>query len=91
MSPWLNPYPPHYRAAFAFSLLFYPLSYRDLLRGLYPKGRQRVYHVPQVYRDGLGRASSPVARQLRRESSEFPNLATYLLVPACQPLWLVIN
>ena len=31
---------------------------------------------------GLGPASTPVARQLRRRSSEPPDLATYLLVQA---------
>src|SRR5262249_42713071 len=39
---------------------------------------------------GLGRASTPVARQLRRVSSEHPDLATYLLVQPCQHLWLVL-
>ena len=29
---WRNPYPLHYRAAFAYSLLLYPLSLRLLLR-----------------------------------------------------------
>ena len=40
---------------------------------------------------GLGRASSPVARHLRGVSSEHPVLATYLLVQACQHLWLVLH
>ena len=40
---------------------------------------------------GLGPASTPVARHLRRMSSEHPDLATYLLVQACQHLWLVCN
>ena len=35
---------------------------------------------------GLGRASAPVARHLRRTSSERPDLATHLLVQACQHL-----
>src|SRR6516162_1771948 len=39
LSPWgdiaarRNPYPPHYRAAFACSLLLYPPPHRLLLRG----------------------------------------------------------
>lgn len=45
-----------------------------------PEDRRRVYHVPSRYPCGLGRASPPAARRLRRESSEFPNLAAYLLV-----------
>jgi len=35
---------------------------------------------------GLGPASTPVARHLRRGSSETPDLATYLLVQAYQHL-----
>src|SRR5439155_9534286 len=34
----LNPYPPHYRAAFACSLLLYPPSCRLLLRVAFPCG-----------------------------------------------------
>src|SRR5262249_24761559 len=85
-----NPYPPAYRAAFACSLLLYPLPPRYPLRGTYHRGRQRAYHVPPRYPRGLGRASTPMARQLRRGRSEPPNRATYLLVQACQPLRLVI-
>src|SRR3954470_19573033 len=51
-------------------------------------GGRRAYHVPPVYLCGLGRASPPVARQLRRRSSEPPDLATYLLVQAIQHLAL---
>ena len=45
-------------------------------------GRRRAYHVPSLLRCGEGRASPPVVRQLRRGSSEPPNLTTYLLVQA---------
>jgi len=38
----------------------------------------------------VGDASPPVARHPRGVSSEHPSLATYLLVQACQPLWLVL-
>jgi hypothetical protein len=41
------------------------------------------------HRGEEGDASSPVARHPRGVSSEHPSLATYLLVQACQPLWLV--
>src|SRR5262249_24683819 len=51
-------------------------------------GRRRVYHVPSRSLCGLGRASPPVAQQLRRRSSEPPDLATYLVVQACQHLAL---
>src|SRR3989440_8292116 len=36
---WRNPYPSHYRAAFACSLLPYPLPHRLLLRVAFPCGR----------------------------------------------------
>jgi len=90
---WLprNPYPAHYRPAFASSLVSYPLPHQRLLRGTYPKGRQGAYHVPQVYPGRLGPASSPVVRHLRAASSERRSLPTYLLVPAYQHLWLVIH
>jgi hypothetical protein len=55
-----------------------------------PRGGLRAYHVAPLKRRGLGPASTPVARRLRRGSSEPPGLATYLLVQACQHLWLVL-
>src|SRR5215831_16402521 len=33
-----NPYPPHYKTAFAFSLLLYPQHYRLVLRRAFPHG-----------------------------------------------------
>jgi len=54
-------------------------------------GGLRAYHVALLKPlRGLGPASTPVARHLRRASSECPDLATYLLVQACQHLWLVL-
>ena len=55
-------------------------------------GTQRAYHVPQVQSlwGKVGGVSSPVARRPRARSSEPRNLATYRLVEACQPLWLVL-
>jgi hypothetical protein len=84
-----NPYPTHYRPAFACSLLLYPPPHQRLLREP-PSltGRRRAYHVPPLSPCGLGRASSPVVRQLRRRSSEPPDLTTYLLVQAIQHLAL---
>lgn len=39
MSPQrLNPYPDHYRPAFAFSVILYPHCYRHLLRVAFPHG-----------------------------------------------------
>src|SRR5439155_6883002 len=54
-------------------------------------GGLRAYHVALLKPRGLGRASTPVARHLRRGSSESPDLAAYLLVQACQHLWLVLG
>jgi len=43
-----NPYPSHYRMAFAFSLVLYPPSYRRTLRCAFPGGGRRAYHVPRL-------------------------------------------
>src|SRR5205807_1495673 len=82
-------YPAHYRPAFACSLLLYPPPHQLLLREQ-PSllGRRRAYHVPPLSLRGLGRASPPVVHQLRRRSSEPPDLTTYLLVQAIQHLAL---
>jgi hypothetical protein len=55
-----------------------------------PRGGLRAYHVASPKPRGLGPASTPVARHPRRVSSEHPDLATHLLVGACQHLWLVL-
>jgi len=87
---WLNPYPTHYRPAFAYSLIPYPQPHRLTLRLAFPEGELRAYHVALLKPRGLGPAPTPVARHLRRVSSEHPDLATYLLVQAYQHLWLVL-
>jgi hypothetical protein len=81
-----NPYPAHYRPAFACSLDPLPAALSGhltiSLAGQHPAG-QRAYHVPQVkLTGGLGRVSPPVVRHLRRESSEPPDLTTCLLAQA---------
>jgi hypothetical protein len=91
MLPKPNPYPPDYRMAFASSIFLYPHPYRLVLRLAFPEGGIRAYHVPHVYPDGLGPASSPVARHLRQAIKKHLRLTTYLLVQACQHLWLVPN
>jgi hypothetical protein len=50
-------------------------------------GGRRVYHVASPKPRGLGPVSTPVARHLRRGSSEPPDLATYLLVQARTAPW----
>ena len=55
-------------------------------------GGLRAYHVASLKPRGLGPASTPVARHLRRGSSEPPDLATCRFGPsvtaACACLWL---
>jgi hypothetical protein len=95
--PWgdvalsLNPCPAHYEPAFASSLILYPQPHRLALRFAFPRGGGlRAYHVASLKPCGLGPASTPVARHLRRVSSEHPGLATHLLAQAYQHLWLVL-
>src|SRR5262249_30934439 len=83
----MHPYPPHYRAAFACSPVLYPQPHRLASRLTFP--RREGYGLTTLHRRnllGLGPASTPVARHLRRGSSETPGLATYLLVQAFQQL-----
>jgi hypothetical protein len=67
-----------------------PLGYscESLSQQVALPGRRRAYHVPPLSPCGLGRASPPVVRRLRRRSSEPPDLTTYLLVQAIQHLAL---
>ncbi len=58
---------------------------------LSPKGELQAYHVLHEYQSRLGSAFSPVAHHLRQRRFESLNLATYLLVQACQHLWLVVH
>ena len=86
----LNPYPSHYKMAFAFSSILYLLLHRLALRPSYPcMGKQQAYHVPLEYLPGLGLAFLPVVLQLRQVNTKHLHLTTYLLVQASQHLWLV--
>jgi len=49
MLQMLNPYPPHYKAAFAFSIFLYPQSHQRALRLAFPEGGLWAYHVPHEY------------------------------------------
>ena len=86
----LNSYPPHYKMAFASSRIPYPHPHGLALRLAFPDGRDtglpRSVRVPL---DELGSAYPPVTRHLRETKYERLHLVTYLLVQACQPLWLV--
>ena len=81
-----NPYPLHYRAAFAFSAILYPLLHQRPLRSTFPKGEHRAYHVPLVYLCGLGSTSTPVTLRLRQMTADHLSLVTHLLVQAFGPL-----
>ena len=86
----LNPYPPHYRMAFASSRVLYPPPHRLALRLTFPGGRETgLPRSARVPLDEVGSACSPVARHLRETMRERLHLATSLLGQACQPLWLV--
>ena len=85
----LNPYPSDYGTAFASSLIPYPPSHRYRLAAGLPQGEGdglTTFHG--WITDGVGSACSPVARQRRPGKGEPRPLATYLLVQACQRLWL---
>lgn len=87
----LNPYPAHYKPAFAFSIVLYPHPHQFALRLAFPcPGRIRAYHVPLTYlTDGLGAVYPPVALRLRERSGKSLSLSTCLLAQAYQRLWLV--
>lgn len=86
----LNPYPPHYRVAFACSRVPYPHLHRLALRLAFPCGKDtglpRSTRIPV---DDLGSACPPVEHHLREVNKKPLHLSTYLLVQALQPLWLV--
>ncbi len=60
------PYPFHYRAAFAFSILPYPHADQLSLRLAFPCGRRvGLPRSVSVSSNGVGPACSPVAFRLR--------------------------
>ena len=85
----LNPYPPHDKAAFAYSILLYPQPYRLALRLTFPKGRTtglpRSVSVPTWGRSGLSAGGLP----LRPVTLAHRFLTPYLLVQASQHFPLV--
>jgi hypothetical protein len=86
----LNPYPPPYRMAFASSRVPYPHPRGLVLRLAFPYGRDTgLPRSARIPLDELGSACPPVAQHLREVMGKCLHLATYLLVQASQPLWLV--
>ncbi len=77
-----NPYPPHYRMAFASSILPFPHAYRLALRLTFPCGRHTGFPCSvSVTTNGVGALCPPVALlpMTRKEG---------VLVPATVPFWL---
>src|SRR6266566_2590924 len=89
-------YPGHYRPALACSILSMPsplglpcgwLALEQPRR----ENSKRLFHVPDLSRDGLGPLCAPAVRHSRRATFESPNLTAYLLVQALISLvWLVL-
>jgi hypothetical protein len=91
MLPRLNPYPPHYRTAFACSLLLYPPNDGLALRLAFPYGRHTG--LPCSVSVTLGwvrRALSTGSVNAHDKEARNP-CARYsaVLAQACQHLWLV--
>jgi len=89
-----NPYPDHYSLAFACSDIPYPLARGRSLAGVRPPSLWEQWGLPRCTRvsftKDLGSACPPAAQSPRGEKEWLPDLAAYLLVHACQPLWHVV-
>jgi hypothetical protein len=78
----LNPYPPHYRVAFASSILLCPHACRLALRLAFPPGRRTGLPCSvSVTTNGVGALCPPVAFVSMTRSGG-------ILVPATLPFWL---
>ena len=88
----LNPYPPHYRMAFASSILLLPHVYQLALRRAFPHGRRTGFPCSvSVTTHGVGALSPPVACDAHDQEGETPcTRYSALLAQACQHLWLVV-
>jgi len=88
-----NPYPPHYRVAFASSILLCPHVYRLALRLAFPCGRRTGLPCSGSVTDEWGRRAlstgSVVAHDKERENPCTRYSA--LLAQAFQHLWLVFS
>jgi hypothetical protein len=58
---------------------------------LSPMGGVRAYHVPRMLLDGLGPAFSPATMSSAAVVTSLVLRVAYLLVQACQRLWLVLG
>src|SRR5439155_14773403 len=87
----LNSYPPHYRVAFASSILPFPHIYRLALRLAFPHGRRTGLPCSvSVTTHGVGALYPPVACDAHDKERGNPcTRYSALLAQACQHLWLV--
>src|SRR5215813_13339738 len=86
-----NPYPPHYRVAFASSILPFPHVYRLALRLTFPCGRRTGFPCSvSVTTNGVGALCPPVAWDAHDKEARSPcTRYSALLAQAWQHLWLV--
>src|SRR5437588_12684414 len=86
----LNPYPLHYRGAFAFSTFLYPHLHRLPLRVAFPiLGEIWACHVSFPCQSGLGPSLSAGALLFTTGERGPPVLAPFPFGQASQHLWLV--
>ena len=87
----IGPYPLRYRAAFASSTFLPRTSIGWPYGSLCPEGRRHGFlkFVVSSLLNHLGPTRTPVTQHLRGATLEHPDLATHLLVQACQHLGLV--
>lgn len=90
----LNLYPPHYKAAFAFSTLLYPQLFLACLATRLPL-TGRATGLPCSVRltmNGLGSLFPPVVSVVHDEGNFRPRAHhVACLTQACQHLWLVLQ
>ena len=86
-----NPYPPHYRVAFASSILPCPHAYQRALRRAFPRGRRTGLPCSAlVTTNGVGALCPPGAWDAHDKEARSPcTRSSAVLAQACQHLWLV--
>lgn len=92
MLPTLNPYPPHYRMAFASSILPFPHTHELALRFAFPYGRRTGLPCSVSVTNEWGRhalsTGSRIAPDKTRKTPCTDSVA--VLAQAFQHLWLVL-
>jgi hypothetical protein len=87
-----NPYPPHYRMAFASSILPFPHAYRLALRLAFPCGRRTGLPCSVSVTDEWGRRALSTGSVAAHDKEARSPCTRYsaLLAQAFQHLWLVV-